>query len=480
MEYGYIRVSTREQNEQRQVIALREFGIENRHIYMDKLSGKDFDRPQYKKLIRRIKAGDRYLYTDLYQGNNRFSFYQYFENLTDEGAEIHIGNELTAVVDESFGEYEGGTQISFYLDDVQDAYGNWLNGWYINSSQPLYGNVIFTDIENSNHVITVPITTTTLGRIYVYLPEEAGTYQMSVELYSYATAVSEDHTHTEVIDYAISATCTTDGLTEGSHCGVCGEILVAQPVIPAYGHSYAYLDNGDGTHAITCKNCDYNATEDHSYEEGICKHCDATEAEEHIHNYGDPVFARTDDWTACNGTFICGACGDMQTVDCEVSEEITDATCTEDGIAVYTANTEFMGVEYSDTQEKVIPATGHHFVDGICEYCGEAESDVPSVPSTPVKPGWMSWWEKIFGCWWGKEEKCEHEYTSVVINLTCTEKGYTTHTCNKCGESYTDSYVDSLGHNYEDGVCAECGKQEATKPGRPGWGSIWDWIFWWK
>ena len=56
--FGYVRVSTREQNEARQFIAMREFGIEEKHIFMDKQSGKDFDRPQYKKLIRKIKAGD--------------------------------------------------------------------------------------------------------------------------------------------------------------------------------------------------------------------------------------------------------------------------------------------------------------------------------------------------------------------------------------------------------------------------------------
>ncbi len=58
MEYGYIRVSTREQNEDRQVIALKEWGIDERHIFLDKQSGKDFDRPQYQRLIRRLKSGD--------------------------------------------------------------------------------------------------------------------------------------------------------------------------------------------------------------------------------------------------------------------------------------------------------------------------------------------------------------------------------------------------------------------------------------
>lgn len=56
--YGYIRVSSKDQNEDRQMIALDEFGVEKKHIYMDKMSGKDFERPQYKKLVRRLKAGD--------------------------------------------------------------------------------------------------------------------------------------------------------------------------------------------------------------------------------------------------------------------------------------------------------------------------------------------------------------------------------------------------------------------------------------
>ena len=56
--YGYIRVSTREQNEDRQVIALHEVGVPEKNIYMDKQSGKDFNRPQYKKLLRKMKKDD--------------------------------------------------------------------------------------------------------------------------------------------------------------------------------------------------------------------------------------------------------------------------------------------------------------------------------------------------------------------------------------------------------------------------------------
>lgn len=56
--YGYIRVSSKDQNENRQLAALRSEGVKDRFIYMDKISGKDFDRPQYKRLVKIIKPGD--------------------------------------------------------------------------------------------------------------------------------------------------------------------------------------------------------------------------------------------------------------------------------------------------------------------------------------------------------------------------------------------------------------------------------------
>ncbi len=56
--YGYIRVSSTDQNEDRQMIALHSRQVPERNIYMDKQSGKDFDRPQYKKLVERLKPGD--------------------------------------------------------------------------------------------------------------------------------------------------------------------------------------------------------------------------------------------------------------------------------------------------------------------------------------------------------------------------------------------------------------------------------------
>lgn len=58
MFYGYVRVSSKDQCEERQIIALREFGIEEKNIYVDKISGASFERPKYKRLIKKIKHGD--------------------------------------------------------------------------------------------------------------------------------------------------------------------------------------------------------------------------------------------------------------------------------------------------------------------------------------------------------------------------------------------------------------------------------------
>ena len=56
--YGYARVSSKDQNGDRQLIALNEIGVEGKNIYLDKQSGKDFDRPQYKRMLRKLKKDD--------------------------------------------------------------------------------------------------------------------------------------------------------------------------------------------------------------------------------------------------------------------------------------------------------------------------------------------------------------------------------------------------------------------------------------
>lgn len=56
--YGYVRVSSREQNEDRQLVAMDAFGVDKGNIFIDKLSGKDFQRPSYRRLLKKLKPGD--------------------------------------------------------------------------------------------------------------------------------------------------------------------------------------------------------------------------------------------------------------------------------------------------------------------------------------------------------------------------------------------------------------------------------------
>ena len=90
--YGYIRVSTREQNEDRQLIALREIGVLEKNIYLDKQSGKDFNRPQYKKLLRKLKKDDLlYIKSIDRLGRNYEEILEQWRLLTKEkGADIVV------------------------------------------------------------------------------------------------------------------------------------------------------------------------------------------------------------------------------------------------------------------------------------------------------------------------------------------------------------------------------------------------------
>lgn len=56
--FGYVRVSSKEQNEDRQVVAMREFGVRDKNIVVEKQSGKDFDRPLYQRMVKKMKTGD--------------------------------------------------------------------------------------------------------------------------------------------------------------------------------------------------------------------------------------------------------------------------------------------------------------------------------------------------------------------------------------------------------------------------------------
>ena len=113
---------------------------------------------------------------------------------------------------------------------------------------------------------------------------------------------------------------------------------------------------------------------------------------------------------------------------CEHTYQVTAtkaATCTDQGYTSYQCS------KCGDAYTTYTAALGHDFVEGVCTRCGALDPD--------HNPGHT------------------HSYTDEVIAPTCTKNGYTVHTCTVCGESYKDSEVPALGHNFVNGVCTRCG-----------------------
>ena len=83
--YGYVRVSTKEQNEDRQIIAMQEFGVRGDCIVIDKCSGKNFERPGYQKLMHKLKAGDTLVIKSIDRlGRNYEEILEEWRHLTKE------------------------------------------------------------------------------------------------------------------------------------------------------------------------------------------------------------------------------------------------------------------------------------------------------------------------------------------------------------------------------------------------------------
>ncbi|HIR53369.1 MAG TPA: recombinase family protein [Candidatus Onthovicinus excrementipullorum] len=90
--HGYARVSSKEQNEARQIAALKEAGVAERDIYMDKVSGKNFDRPEYQRLMNVIRKGDLIVILSLDRlGRNYTEVQAQWKYITNElGADIQV------------------------------------------------------------------------------------------------------------------------------------------------------------------------------------------------------------------------------------------------------------------------------------------------------------------------------------------------------------------------------------------------------
>ena len=298
------------------------------------------------------------------------------------------------------------------------------------------------------------------------------TYTCSVCGDSYVADYVDALGHTVVVDPAVAPDCTHTGLTEGSHCSVCNEVLKAQETVPATGHSYNKVVTEPtctekGYTTYTCSVCgdsyvaDYVDALGHKYnavvtnptctEKGYttytCSVCGDSYVTDYVDALGhtvvvDPAVAPDCTHTGLTEGSHCSVCNTVlkaqETVPAtghKYDKVVTAPTCTEKGYTTYTCSV--CGDSYV---ADYVDALGHTVVVDPavapdCTHTGLTEGSHCSVCNTVLKAQ-----ETV--------PATGHSYNKVVTAPTCTEKGYTTYTCSVCGDSYVADYVDALGHKY--------------------------------
>ena len=219
----------------------------------------------------------------------------------------------------------------------------------------------------------------------------------------------EPHVHTEVADEAVAPTCTKNGLTEGSHCAVCGEVIVAQRTVPALGHELSYHAGQAATCTQagwnayeTCGNCGYTTYAeipalDHNYVGGVCTRCGVADPdaqptpggtdepdEPHVHTeVADEAVAPTCTKNGLTEGSHCAVCGEVivaQRTVPALGHELSyhagqAATCTQAGWNAYETCGNCGYTTYAE-----IPALDHNYVGGVCTRCGVADPDAQPTP----------------------------------------------------------------------------------------------------
>ena len=288
------------------------------------------------------------------------------------------------------------------------------------------------------------------------------------------------------VDTIVKPTCDAQGYTLHT-CSACGNEY-RDHYVESLGHDY-------GEWKVTKE-----ATETETGEQvRTCKRCNKEQTEEipvkiHVHQYTAVVTTEPTCEQPGITTYTCTSCGHKY-IDYVpaalghdyVAKVVKEATCDDLGEVLYTCSR--CGDSYTEQldpldhvfgEEVVTPPTcekkgyttrtcincGHQIKDNYTDALGHEFGEWETV-TEPTEDSMGLMKRQCIRC---EETQTKmipaldhvHQYTDTVTAPTCTEKGYTTHTC-KCGNSYVDTYTDALGHDYEDVVTEPtCGEQGYT------------------
>ena len=303
--------------------------------------------------------------------------------------------------------------------------------------------------------------------------------------------------HTVVIDKAVAPTCTETGLTEGSHCSVCGEVFVAQETISAKGHSLGA--DADCTNAQTCTVCGVTleAALGHEYNHVVtpatcikdgytthtCTRCGHSYVDSQVNASGHTPGAEA----TCTTAQVCTVCGEVLISSLghtEVIDEAVAPACTKTGLTegkhCSVCGEILVAQETASALGHTAGAVATCTTAQVCTVCGEVlesafghtevidEAIAPTCTEIGLTEGKHC---SVCGEVFVAQQPVEilgHDYDDVVVLPTCTQKGYTVHTCSRCGSSYTDNAVDVLGHTEvavpgKESTCTETGLTNGVK-----------------
>ena len=228
--------------------------------------------------------------------------------------------------------------------------------------------------------------------------------------------------HTEVIDAAVDATCTSTGLTEGKHCSVCGEVLVAQTEVPVLEH----VDN-NANHVCDRSGCDVRVSE--CVDDDKNHECDYAACRAKLSECVDDDNDHYCDYEGCDNKLSNCTPAD------EVRENVVNATCKEAGSYESVINCSVCGANISRTNETIAKLPHTEVVDAAvapdCENTGLTEGKHCSVCGEVLVAQ-------------TEVAALGHSYDAVVTDPTFDADGYTTYTCSVCGDSYVDNIVPAL------------------------------------